>query len=169
MEQFEFWQLLAGLGLFLYGMMQIEQALKGFSSDAFTAFLQNQTKSPLRGVLGGMIVTAFLQSSTIVGLMVLAFVGAGILQLRNALGIIFGANIGTTMTAWLVTMIGFKLDLESLALPLLAAGTLTIFFTKNVSRLHLWGILAFGFGLLIFGLGYMKDSVEALASMNING
>lgn len=164
MDTLQFWQLLAGLGFFLYGMLQIEQALKGFASETFTDFLQNQTKSPWRGVLGGAVATAFLQSSSVVGLMVLAFVGAGILQMRNALGIIYGANIGTTLTAWLVTMIGFKLDLDSIALPMLAIGSLGIVFLKPNSRPMLWSLLLFGFGLLIFGLGYMKDSVEALAS-----
>jgi phosphate:Na+ symporter len=163
----ELWQLLAGLGFFLYGMMQIELALKGFGSDTFTTFLQNQTKSPLRGVIGGMLATAFLQSSSIVGLMVLAFIGAGILQLRNALGIIFGANLGTTFTAWLVTLLGFKLNLDSISLPLLAIGSLTIAFLKPHSRLFLWGVLAFGFGLLLFGLSFMKNSVESLAALNI--
>jgi phosphate:Na+ symporter len=167
MELLQYWQLLAGLGLFLYGMMQIEQALKGFGSDAFTRLLQKHTKTPLGGVFTGALASAFLQSSSVVGLMVLAFVGAGILQMRNALGIIFGANLGTTFTAWLVTLVGFKLELGSIAMPLLAIGSLNIVFMKQSSRLFFWGVLAFGFGLLLFGLDYMKTSVEALASLNI--
>jgi len=159
---FEPWELLAGLGLFLFGMLQLELALKGLGTVTFRHMLRDRTRNPFQGMLVGTLSTAFLQSSSLVGLITLAFVGAGILELKNALGIIFGANLGTTFTGWLVATIGFKLNLEAYAMPLLAAGTLGKVFTKEDSRSWLLLTLVLGIGLLLLGLDYMKASMNFL-------
>lgn len=96
-DTIDLWGFLAGIGLFLLGMFMIEQGFKGLASQPLKRFLRNQTRSPLRGAVTGTVATFVLQSSTVVSLIVLAFVGAGILELRNALGVIFGANLGTTL------------------------------------------------------------------------
>ena len=110
----------------------------------------------------GIVSTACLQSSSMVGLIVLAFVGAGILKMTNALGIIFGANLGTTFTGWVVTTIGFKLSLTEYALPLIALGSLGIVFIHTERRLHSQTRLLLGFGLLLMSLELMKTSMAFL-------
>ena len=156
---FSLWELLAGLGFFLLGMLQLEQSLSGLGDVSLKRIISQNTRSPIQGVLVGTISTAFLQSSSLVGLITLAFVGAGILQLKNALGIIFGANLGTTFTGWLVTTIGFKLELSVYALPLIAAGALGKVFSKANSKPSLYLGLALGLGFLLFGLDFMKSSM----------
>ena len=158
-EQFDFWKLLAGLGLFLFAMLQIETALRAIGGRTFRQFLRNYTDRPLKGVLTGTLVTATLQSSSVVGLMVLAFVGAGIMSLQNALGVIFGSNLGTTFTGWIVATLGFKLDIEALSLPLIAVGTLALLSAGG--RVAEFGRVLAGLGFLLLGLDFMKTSVAA--------
>ncbi len=161
--QFQPWELAAGLGLFLFGMMNLEQALRALGTRSFRHLLREQTHTPLRGVLMGIISTACLQSSSMVGLIVLAFVGAGILKMANALGIIFGANLGTTLTGWIVATIGFKFSLTEYALPLVALGSLGIVFIHSEKRLHSHTRLLLGIGLLLMGLDFMKTSMGFLS------
>lgn len=161
---FQFWQLLAGLGIFIFAMKILEQGLRGLSTRRLRSLLRNHTRSPLQGVVVGTISTAFLQSSSLVGLFVLAFVGSGILPLHNALGIIFGANLGTTLTGWLVTAIGFKLNMSDYALVLIALGSLTYVTFKNESSRYHQASLIFGLGLLLLGLTWMKDSMSFLGA-----
>lgn len=160
--QFQPWELAAGLGLFLFGMMNLEQALRALGTRSFRHLLREQTNTPIRGVFMGILSTACLQSSSMVGLIVLAFVGAGILKMTNALGIIFGANLGTTFTGWVVATIGFKLNLTEYALPLIALGSLGIVFINSEKRLHSQTRLLLGFGLLLMGLELMKTSMAFL-------
>ncbi len=161
---FQFWQLLAGLGIFIFAMKILEQGLRGLSTRRLRSLLRNHTHSPFQGVLVGTISTAFLQSSSLVGLFVLAFVGSGILPLRNALGIIFGANLGTTLTGWLVTTIGFKLNMSDYALVFIALGSLGYVTFKNESSRYHQAALIFGLGLLLLGLSWMKDSMSFLGA-----
>ncbi len=163
LQQIELWGFLAGLGLFLLGMYMLEQGLRGLGSRVMKKFLREQTSSPIRGVITGTLVTAFLQSSSLVGLIVLAFVGAGIFELRNALGIIFGSNLGTTFTGWLVTLIGFKLNLGTFAQPMLALGALGTVFLKQGEKPYFYSNLLLGIGLLLMGLGLMTGAFNALA------
>lgn len=160
---FEPWELVAGLGLFLFGMMMLEQALRTLGTRSFRHLLRDYTHTPLRGVMIGIVSTACLQSSSMVGLIVLAFVGAGILSMANALGVIFGANLGTTFTGWIVATIGFKLSLTEYAMPLLALGTLGVVFLDPDYRRHSQARLLLGIGLLLMGLDFMKTSMEFLA------
>lgn len=161
--QFQPWELAAGLGLFLFGMMNLEQALRALGTRSFRHLLREQTNTPIRGVLMGIVSTSCLQSSSMVGLIVLAFVGAGILKMTNALGIIFGANLGTTFTGWVVATIGFKLSLTEYSLPLIALGSLGIVFIHSEKRLHSQTRLLLGFGLLLMGLELMKTSMAFLS------
>ena len=162
LQNIELWGFLAGLGLFLLGMFMLEQGLRGLGSRPMKKFLREQTHSPIRGVIAGTAVTAFLHSSTLVGLIVLAFVGAGILELRNALGIILGSNLGTTFTGWIVTVLGFKLNLVNYAQPMLALGAMGTVFITQGTKSYFYSNLLLGLGLLLMGLGEMTGSFTSL-------
>ncbi len=153
------WELLAGLGIFIYAMRVLESGLRGVSTRSLRKILRQQTKSPGRGVVIGALTTAFLQSSSLVSLIVVAFVGASILPLQNALGVIFGANLGTTATGWLVTTIGFKLDIENYTLGIIALGSLGYVASKAGSRYYHRFAILLGIGLLLMGLVWMKSSM----------
>ena len=127
--------------------------------------LRRMTDGTLRSVSLGTLATLLMQSSSLVGLTVLAFVGAGVLTLASGLGLVFGANLGTTFTGWLVTLVGFKLDIDQLALPILAIGTLGVSLTKEAAQAHHWSRLLTGFGLLLLGLSFMKDSTAAATAV----
>ncbi len=154
------WLFAGGLGFFLFGMQQLEAGLKIVGGHLLERVLRRSTGHPLASIGVGIGATALLQSSSLVGLMMLAFVGAGILPMRNAVGVILGANLGTTFTGWMVTAIGFKLNLNEFAIPILAVGSLGAVFLER--RPRAWGLslLILGLGLLLFGLGLMKQSVE---------
>jgi len=158
----QFWEFIAGLGLFLFGMLQMEKALNGLAGERLVLYLRDGTNTPLKAAIAGTLTTALLQSSSIVSLMVLAFVGAGILQMRNAIGVVFGANLGTTMTGWLVAILGFKLSIEALALPLIGIGSIGRLVSGKGTRLRHGTRFLFGVGLILLGLGYMKTSIELL-------
>ncbi len=162
MDNLDLWQLVGGLGLFLFAMSQLETALKAFAGRAFKKMLHSYTDHPLKAVAAGTLSTSVLQSSSLVGLMTLAFVGAGIMSLDNALGVIFGANLGTTFTSWLVTVFGFKLDLSRAALPLVGVGALVLVSTRG--KLAEAGRFVTATGFLLMGLGFMKDSVASIAT-----
>ncbi len=161
----DIWKLLAGLMLFILAMSLIEDAIRALAGNRVKDFISRSTRSPLKGLLAGTAATAVLQSSSLVGLLTLAFVGAGALHLTNALLIIFGANLGTTFTGWLVTLIGFKLDLEALSLPLISAGGLA-WVAAGRHRMHHAGKFFLALGLLLMGLEFMKTGVEAVQAVN---
>jgi len=160
----DLWRLAAGLGLFLYGMQELENALSRLAGRSFKRFLRQQTSRPLKAVLTGALTTATLQSSSVVGLIVLAFVGTGVISLASAIGIIFGSNLGTTATGWLVVTLGFKLDIQALALPLVATGGLAIVWSESGTRRWHAGHLAVGVGLMLIGLAFMKEGTESAAT-----
>jgi phosphate:Na+ symporter len=157
----DYWQLAAGLGLFLFGMHLLEVSLSRLAGRPFKQFLKASTAGPLRGVLAGAVATAALQSSSVVSLIVLAFVGSSLIDLPAAIAIVFGSNVGTTVTGWIVATVGFKLDIEALALPLVAAGGLAVVWSGSAPRLRQSGLLLSGFGLMLLGLDYMKVGAEA--------
>ena len=162
MSSTEFWMLVAGLGLFLYGMSHLEEALKQMEGRSFKLFLQKNTKKKIRAIFSGTVVTALLQSSSIVNLMVLSLVGAGILTMRNAMAVVLGANIGGTFNSWLVALLGFKVELNSITLPLIGlSGIALIIFNKKrqLSRIVLFFM---GIGMLFLGLQFMKESMDSL-------
>lgn len=159
----DIWQLLAGLGIFIYAMRVLESGLRGMSSGSLRRLLRRQTRTPARGALIGTVTTAFLQSSSLVSLLVVAFVGAGILPLQNALGVILGANLGTTATGWLVTAIGFKMNIASYTLAIVAIGSVGFIASKPASRYQHRFAVVLGIGLLLLGLGWMKSSMAFIA------
>jgi phosphate:Na+ symporter len=161
---FDLWKLLAGLGIFLFGMFLLEEAVKALSGKTFRRMIRLYTKGRLRAIGSGSLVTAILQSSSAVSLMVLAFVGAGVMSMENAIGVIMGSNIGTTFTAWIVATLGFKLQIEGFALPLIAIGGVSLVMSEPSSKLAHACKLLIGFGFLFLGLDYMKVSVESAAS-----
>ncbi len=160
---FDLWKPAAGLVLFLLAMSLIEEAIRILAGARVKSFITRSTQSRWRGVFSGTIATAILQSSSLVGLLVLAFVGARVMPLRNALLIIFGANLGTTATGWIVATIGFKLDLESMGLPLIALGGFA-WILSSERRLGISGRLTMGIGLLLLALQYMKAALGDVES-----
>ncbi|MDR9409362.1 MAG: Na/Pi symporter [Balneolaceae bacterium] len=162
METFSLWKLLAGLGIFLFGVFLMEDSIKALAGKAFRTLIRRYTETRISSILSGALSTAILQSSSAVNLMVLAFVGAGIISLQSAVGVILGANIGTTFTAWIVAFFGFKISIESFALPLIAVGGLGMVVFSNSSRYLNVSKLLIGFGLLFHGLDYMKTSVDQI-------
>ncbi len=162
-EDFQLVGLLAGIGIFLFGMFELEESLKKISGGAFRRLIRKFTSNWFRSVLTGIVSTAVLQSSSAVTLMVLAFAGAGLLGMENAIGIVLGSNLGTTLTSWIVALVGFKLKIELLALPFIGMGGLgLIFFGKSTRATNISRFMV-GFGFLFLGLDYMKSSIEGLA------
>ncbi|SIN68608.1 Na/Pi cotransporter family protein [Algoriphagus halophilus] len=162
-ENFDLWKFLAGLGLFLYGMSQLENGVKELAGRRFKVFIKKHTKNKFKAILTGTVVTALLQSSSVVSLMLLAFVGAGVISMKNALGIILGSNLGTTFTGWLVATLGFKVDIEHFIMPFIAlGGLLAVLFPKR-PQLFNTGLLILGLAFLFLGLSFMKDSISYLA------
>jgi phosphate:Na+ symporter len=153
-------ELIIGLGVFLFGMLQLERSLETLSSAWMRRALSRSTANPVTSVLSGTLATALVQSSSMVGLMVLAFASAGIIPLYNAIGVILGANLGTTMTGWVVATLGFKLDLAAAAMPVLGVGALLQVFSEKRKKLAAMGQCILGIGLLLLGLEYMKSAVD---------
>jgi len=163
-SSFDFWMFAAGLGIFLFGMHHLEQGLKGLTGKAFRKLLQRFTNRSWRGIITGTVVTAILQSSSMVTLLVLAFMGGGMIGLKNSLGVVLGANLGTTFTAWMVAALGFKMNIADFSFPFLAVGILSYLFFNSRPVLKSLGGFLVGFGLLFLGLDYMKDSIESIAT-----
>ena len=152
--------LLGALGMFLYGMNLMSSGLQKAAGDKLRAFLSAMTSNPAKGVLTGLGVTSVIQSSSATTVMVVSFVNAGLLTLAQAISVIMGANIGTTVTAWLVAWLGFKADISILAVPMMLFGFLFSNSKKN-QRQNI-GELIVGFSLLFLGLSFMKNSVPDL-------
>ena len=155
--------MLAGLGIFLFGMFLMEESVRTLSGRAFRRIIRVYTNGRLRSIGSGALVTALLQSSSAVSLMVLAFVGAGVMNMQNAIGVIMGSNIGTTLTAWIIATIGFKIKIESLALPFIGLSAIGLIFFRPGFKPFQVTRLLIGFGFLFLGLDFMKVSVESFA------
>lgn len=161
-ESFDIWKMLAGVAIFLLGIKFLEESLQELAGRPFKLFLKKQTQNKLKAIGGGTIVSTALQSSSVVNLMVLAFVGAGIIHMQNALAIILGANLGTTISNWIVVLIGFKVNIENIALPVTGLAGLGYVLFNKPSRLHEWSRFLLGFSFLFVGLGYIKTGMEGL-------
>ncbi len=162
LDYLDIWKLLAGLGLVLFGIRHLESALKQLTGKRFRRFLRYSTGHPFGAIFSGIAATTLVQSSSLVSLIVLAFVGAGIIPLANAIGIVLGSNLGTTFTGWVVATIGFKLDLTTFIYPLIGIGSLSYGVLKGPWRLA--SQLLFAVALLLLGLEWMKDSTAALTT-----
>jgi phosphate:Na+ symporter len=156
----DFLTLIGALGLFLYGMKLMSEALQKVAGSKMRNFLAAMTSNRVKGVLTGVLITAIIQSSSATTVMIVSFVNAGLLTLTESVGVIMGANIGTTVTAWIISILGFKVKMSVLAYPLIGIGFPLIFSkkTKNQS----WGQVIVGFALLFIGLESLKSSVPDL-------
>ena len=152
--------LLGALGMFLYGMNLMSSGLQKAAGDKLRGLLSSMTSNPFKGVMTGLGVTSVIQSSSATTVMVVSFVNAGLLTLTQAIGVIMGANIGTTVTAWMVSWLGFKADISLLAVPLMLLGFL--FSNSKKNQKQNIGELIVGFCLLFLGLSFMKESVPDL-------
>ena len=152
-------QLLGGIGFFLYGMRIMSDGLQQSAGDKMRKTLNLMTGNRFTGVLTGTAVTAVIQSSTAVTVMVVTFVNSGLLSLTQSIGVIFGANIGTTATAWIISVLGFSIDISALALPAVGVGfILSIVKWKHRS----FGSFILGFGILFIGLNYLTQGMRNL-------
>ncbi|NNJ97341.1 MAG: Na/Pi cotransporter family protein [Gammaproteobacteria bacterium] len=154
--------LLGALGLFLYGMKVMSDALMELAGDRMRSILSTTTSNRFFAVLTGFSITAIIQSSSATSLMVVSFVNANLLTLTEAIGVIMGANIGTTVTAWLISIFGFKISMSAIALPLVGLGFLLIL-AKQKKRQQ-WGYFTIGFAVLFIGLQFLKDSVPDISN-----
>jgi len=154
--------LLGSLGLFLVGMKIMSDALMGLAGDQMRQFMAGLTSNRFSAALTGFFVTGLIQSSSATTLMVVSFVNAGLLKLTEAIGVIMGANIGTTITAWLIAVLGFKVSMIDLSLPLMFVGFLL--FIRTDKRTATFGQFVIGFSLLFIGLEFMKNAVPDLQS-----
>jgi phosphate:Na+ symporter len=156
---------LGGLGLFLYGMKIMSEGLQSAAGEGLKNILWKATSNRFKGVLTGFGITAVIQSSSATTVMLVSFVSAGLINLTQAAGIVFGANIGTTVTGWLVAIIGFKFKIASLALPAIAAGFFVRFINNDKAKN--WGEVTSRFGILFLGLSIMSDSVKELRGSEV--
>ncbi|MBN2403183.1 MAG: Na/Pi cotransporter family protein [Spirochaetes bacterium] len=164
LDLFDEWKFIAGLGIFLFGMFMMEESIKLLAGRSFKSLIRRYTGTRIKGLLTGFISTAILQSSSAVSLMVLAFVGAGLMSFANAIAVIMGAKVGTTLTAWIVVIFGFSFKIDAFALPMIGIGGLgLIFLSGSVRYVNISKLIA-AFGFLFLGLDFMKTSVEGLAA-----
>ena len=157
---YDFLKLLGSLALFLYGMKIMSEGLQKFAGDRLRKILTAMTTNRVTGVLTGVLITALIQSSSATTVMVVSFVNAGLLTLSQSIGVIMGANIGTTVTAWIISIFGFKVDMAAFALPLLAIA-LPLIFSGKSNRKSI-GEFIFGFSFLFMGLSYLKANAPDL-------
>lgn len=153
-------KLLGSLAMFLYGMKIMSEGLQKFAGDRLRNILTAMTTNRVTGVLTGVLITALIQSSSATTVMVVSFVNAGLLSLSQSIGVIMGANIGTTVTAWIISALGFKVDMAAMSLPLLAIGVPLLFSGKS-NRKSI-GEFIFGFSFLFMGLSLLKANAPDL-------
>ncbi|MGN0048075.1 MAG: Na/Pi cotransporter family protein [Bacteroides sp.] len=152
---YDFLKLLGSLALFLYGMKIMSEGLQKFAGDRLRNILTAMTTNRVTGVLTGIMITALIQSSSATTVMVVSFVNAGLLTLAQSIGVIMGANVGTTVTAWIISVFGFKVDVAAFALPLLAFGVPLLFSQKSQRKSV--GEFIFGFAFLFMGLKFLTE------------
>ena len=156
--------LVGSLALFLFGMKTMSEGLEKFAGDRLRSILAAMTKNRVTGVMTGILITALIQSSSATTVMVVSFVNAGLMTLAQSIGVIMGANIGTTVTAWIISAVGFKVNIAAFSIPLLAIGMPLIFSGKG-NRKSI-GEFIFGFSFLFMGLSFLQ---EAATAMDIGG
>ena len=157
---YDFLKLIGSLGLFLYGMKIMSEGLQKVAGDRLRSILTAMTTNRVTGVLTGVLITALIQSSSATTVIFVSFVNAGLLTLAESISVIMGANIGTTVTAWIISIFGFKVDMAAFALPLLAIA-LPLIFSGKSNRKSI-GEFIFGFSFLFMGLSYLKANAPDL-------
>lgn len=156
--------LLGGLGLFLLAVGMMTDGLRLAAGSSLRNILAYWTDSSLRGVLSGLFMTAIVQSSSAVTVATIGFVNAGLLSMRQTLGIIYGANIGTSMTGWLVAVVGFNFNIQAFALPMIGIGMLIRLLNQSESRLSFLAFALVGFGLFFVGIDILKSAFEGIVA-----
>ena len=149
----------AGVAVFLFGMLSLEQGFQAFTGGALERLLRRTTASTWKSVLFGIVSTTVMQSSSLVSVIAISFLGAGLITLAAGIGIIFGANLGTTTGAWLIAGFGLKVNIAAYAMPMLAFGVILIF--QSSKSLKGIGYILAGLGFLFLGIHFMKDGFEA--------
>lgn len=157
---FEAFQILGALAFFIYGMKVMSEGIQRAAGSQLRNILRTMTKNRFLGVFTGFIITALVQSSSATTVMTVSFVNAGLLSLVESAGVMMGANIGTTITGWLVSLLGFKVKLAAYSIPLFAVAVPMIFSERG--KLKYWGEFLLGFGILFLGLNYLKEAVPDL-------
>ncbi len=169
----DFKEISAGVAIFLFGMITLEEGFKAFSGGTLEKILQKSTDKLHKSIGFGFVATAIMQSSSLVSVLTISFIGAGLIGLAQGIGIILGANIGTTTGAWLMAGFGLKVKISAYAMPMLAFGVILIF--QKAKALKGIGYILAGLGFLFLGIHYMKDGFEAfkasvdLASFAVDG
>ncbi len=158
----DFLGLLGAVGLFLYGMKVMSEGLQKTAGDRLRNILSSMTRNPFTGLLTGCAITALIQSSSASTVMVVSFVNAGLMTLQQSMAVIFGANVGTTFTAWIIALFGFKVDVSVAVLPLICVAVVLLF--TNKSRSKSMGEFLIGFAFLFMGLNMISDYVPDLQS-----
>jgi len=160
MEIWNIIEILGALAFFVYGMKIMSDGIQRAAGSMLRNILRTMTKNRYLGVFTGFLITALLQSSSATTVMTVSFVNAGLLTLVESAGIMMGANIGTTLTGWIIAILGFKVKLSAYSIPLFAIGVPMLFSGK--SRLKYWGEFLIGFAILFLGLNYLKEAVPDL-------
>lgn len=150
---------IGGIGLFLLGMMMLTNGLKELAGDALKEWLNRFTGGTFSSVTSGTVMTILMQSSTATTLLTVGFVSAGLLTFTQSIGVIIGANIGSTSTAWIISLVGFKISLSAISLPVIGIGVLTQFVAPG--KFKTYGSLLTGFGLLFYGIDVLQTGMEA--------
>ena len=158
--------IIGSLGLFLFGMKIMSEGIQKAAGEGLQKTLNHITANRFAAVLTGFAITAIIQSSSATTVMVVSFVNAGLLNLTQSIGIIMGANIGTTVTGWIVSLLGFKFKISAMALPIIGIG-LPLYFSKSSNRRD-WGEFMIGFGVLFLGLSFMKKSMPEFSAENVS-
>ena len=168
MPYLDTWKFLTGLGFFLYGMSQLEAVLKNMSGRPIKLFLKHHTQGLFKSIFGGAILTGIVQSSSVVSLIVLAFIESGIITFRNAMGVILGTNLGTTLGTWVIASVGFKLNLLNYTLPIIAVTSIGLFLSEKRKKLHNLFLVFFALGILLLGLSFMQEgALELVTHINL--
>ncbi|MBL7745273.1 MAG: Na/Pi cotransporter family protein [Chitinophagaceae bacterium] len=157
-------KMLAGVAIFLVGMNFMEDSLRSLAGRNFKLFLKKQTSNTVKAIGGGTVVTALLQSSSITNLLTLSMVGAGVIKMKNALAVMLGSNLGSTVFSWIVALIGFSFHIESFALPLAGISGICLTFFSNSRRWYQWCRLFLGFSFLFVGLGFIKEGMQEVVA-----
>jgi len=150
-------QIFGSLAFFIFGMKMMSEGIQRAAGSQLRGFLGNMTKNRVLGVFTGFLITALVQSSSATTVMTVSFVNAGLLSLLESAGVMMGANIGTTITGWLVSFLGFKVKLSAYSIPLFAIGVPMLFMNKG--KVKYWGEFIVGFAILFLGLSALKGSV----------
>lgn len=155
--------LIGGLGLLLVGMTLMTDGLRLASGNALRDILALWTNTRMRGLSSGFLITGIVQSSSAVTVATIGFANAGMLTLERAIWVIYGSNVGTTMTAWIVALLGFRVDIDALALPLVGLGAL-LKITGGYTKIASTGLAIIGFGLLFLGISFLQDTFANLGA-----